>query len=160
MVRVADPTQAAASASKSEARRAAVDALRGLLGYNIRRAQVAVFRDFQQSVGEGQIRPVSFSVLMLADAQPGIAQVDLARPLALDKASTVAVIDRLERAGLIERRESADDRRRRGLFLTPAGQQRLRELKPEVEQHEARMRSRLTPDEASQLLRLLQRLYE
>ena len=134
--------------------------LQDLLGYNLRRAQVALSRDFQRSVGEGKIRPVIFSIRALAEATPGVAQVDLARLLGLDKASVVALIDRLEAAGLIERRRSTLDRRRQGLFLTAAGADLLQGLKHEVAQHERRFRERFSAAEAAQLIALLQRLYD
>lgn len=134
--------------------------LKALLGYNVRRAQVSLSRDFQRSVGQGKIRPVLFSILVLAETQPGIAQVDLARQLALDKASVVALIDRLEAAGQVERRRSTQDRRRQGLFVTAQGLQRLATLKEEVLRHERRFAERYTPLELAVLVELLQRLYE
>ncbi|MEO7773528.1 MAG: MarR family transcriptional regulator, partial [Steroidobacteraceae bacterium] len=84
--------------------------LPGLLGYNIRRAQIALGRDFHRNVSKGEVRPGLFSVLVLASGNPGVAQIQLARQLAIDKASVVALIDRLERAGLIARRRSTVDR--------------------------------------------------
>lgn len=134
--------------------------LQSLLGYNVRRAHVAIARDFQRNVGDGGIRPVVFSILVLAEAQPGIAQVELAATLALDKASVVALIDRLEDAGLVERRRSMQDRRRQGLFLTPRGMLRLQTLKDEVIRHERRFIDRYTAAELAQLAALLQRLHE
>jgi len=134
--------------------------LQSLLGYNVRRAQVTLARDFQQHVGQGKIRPVVFCILVLAEAQPGIAQVELARKLALDKASVVALIDRLEGAGLVERRRSTLDRRRQGLFVTPQGLLRLQTLKDEVSRHERQFLERYSPVEIALLVSLLQRIYE
>ena len=134
--------------------------LQSLLGFNLRRAQVVLARDFQKQVGQGKVRPVVFCILVLAEAQPGIAQVDLTRQLALDKASVVALIDRIEGAGLVERRRSTLDRRRQGLFLTPLGLQRLKSLKDEVARHERRFLERYSPEELAILIGLLRRLYE
>jgi MarR family transcriptional regulator, organic hydroperoxide resistance regulator len=138
----------------------ALPMLQTLLGYNVRRAHVAMARDFQRHVGQGKIRPVIFSILLLAEAQPGIAQVDLAHKLSLDKASVVALIDRLEGSGLVERRRSTQDRRRQGLFLTPQGLLRLQTLKEEVARHERRFIERYTPVELALLISLLQRIHE
>ena len=41
------------------------------------------------------MRPGLFSLLLLVGANPGIAQIDLANQLSVDKASIVALIDRL-----------------------------------------------------------------
>ncbi len=164
---MAGPARRAAGAGSRKAGKQAAGAaasgvgpLQGFLGYNVRRAQLAVSRDFQRSVAQGKIRPVVFSILVLAEAHPGIAQVDLARQLALDKASVVALIDRLEAGGLVERRRSTQDRRRQGLFLTEAGQSRLQGLKEEVARHERRFVERYSPAELALLVELLQRLYE
>jgi MarR family transcriptional regulator, organic hydroperoxide resistance regulator len=134
--------------------------LQALLGFNVRRAQVVLSRDFQQHVGQGRVRPVVFCILVLAEAQPGIAQVDLTHRLALDKASVVALIDRIEGAGLVERRRSTLDRRRQGLFLTPLGSQRLKSLKEEVARHERGFLERYSAEELAMLIGLLRRLYE
>ncbi len=134
--------------------------LQSLLGYNVRRAHVSMARDFQRHVGQGKVRPVVFSILLLAEAQPGIAQVELAHKLALDKASLVALIDRIEGSGLVERRRSTQDRRRQGLFLTPQGILRLQALKDEVGRHERRFMERFTPVELALLVSLLQRLHD
>jgi DNA-binding MarR family transcriptional regulator len=134
--------------------------LQSLVGYNLRRAHVTIARDFQRHVGQGKVRTVIFSILVLAESDPGIAQVDLARQLALDKASVVALIDRLETADLVERRRSVQDRRRQGLFLTPVGSTRLQVLKDEVLRHERRFAERYTAAELAQLVGLLQRIYE
>jgi len=134
--------------------------LQSLLGFNVRRAQVVLSRDFQKQVGQGKVRPVVFCILVLAEAQPGIAQVDLTRKLALDKASVVALVDRIEGAGLVERRRSTLDRRRQGLFLTPLGLQRLKSLKDDVARHERHFQERYSAEEFAMLLGLLRRLYE
>jgi len=54
-------------------------ALPGLLGYRLRLAQQAVFRDFAASVGE--ISPGRLGILLLVEANPGVTQSRLARAL-------------------------------------------------------------------------------
>jgi DNA-binding MarR family transcriptional regulator len=96
----------------------------------------------------------------LAEANPGIAQFELARQLAIDKASVVALIDKLERARLITRRRSTVDRRRHGLFVSPYGTRQLKLLMRDIARHEQRFRDRLTAPELQQLIKLLKRLYD
>lgn len=132
-----------------------------LLGYNLRRAQVALWRDFLRTVDAGSgIRPAVFSLLLLVARNPGAAQIQLARALAIDKASIVAVIRRLERARLIERRRSEVDRRRQGLFLTPLGAKKVATMRARMRRHERRFLKRMTGSEAKLLIGLLRRLYE
>ena len=77
----------------------------------------------------------------------------------MDKASIVALLDRLERAGLIERRRSTRDRRRQGIFLTEAGSGELEALMAQVRQLERHMASRFNKAELDQFLGYLQRMY-
>src|SRR5271154_1630035 len=103
-----------------------------LLGYNLRRANQASWRTYVSFIGENNIRPGLFSLLCLVRANPGIAQIELGTHLGVDKASIVALLDRLERAGLIERRRCTRDRRRQGIFLTDAGSAELDSLLSKV----------------------------
>ena len=52
-------------------------ALSGLLGYRLRLAQQAVFRDFAASVAE--LSPGRAGMLLLVEANPGVTQGRLAR---------------------------------------------------------------------------------
>jgi DNA-binding MarR family transcriptional regulator len=130
-----------------------------LLGYNLRRAHQASWRTYVSFIGEGKIRPGLFSLLILTRSNPGIAQIELGTHLGVDKASIVALLDRLERAGLIERRRSTRDRRRQGIFLTEAGSGELEALMLQVRQLERHMASRFNKTELDQFLGFLQRMY-
>src|SRR5579863_10772021 len=99
-----------------------------LLGYNLRRAHQLSWRTYVSFIGENKIRPGLFSLLILTRSNPGIAQIELGTHLGVDKASIVALLDRLERAGLIERRRCIRDRRRQGITLTDAGATELEAL--------------------------------
>jgi DNA-binding MarR family transcriptional regulator len=135
-----------------------LDNLPELLGYNLRRAQIEMWRDFSQNVGDGLVRPGLYSLILLVGANPGIAQIELANYLGVDKASIVALIDRVEDAGWVIRKRSAEDRRRHGIFLTPAGIKKLAQLKREVSAHDKKFTDRFTPAEYQQLLEFLQRI--
>jgi MarR family transcriptional regulator for hemolysin len=50
---------------------------------------------------------------------PGLSQAQLAEDLDLEPIAVGRVLDRLERAGFVERRADPDDRRRWNLFPTP-----------------------------------------
>ena len=137
-----------------------LDCLPTLLGFNIRRAQIALWRDFNRNVAEGYVRPGVFSALLLARANPGIAQIEIANQLGIDKASVVALVDRMEDAGWVTRRRSTDDRRRQGIFLTPAGTRTCRALKKEMIDHERKFVSRYTAQERRTPIALLRRLHD
>jgi DNA-binding MarR family transcriptional regulator len=137
-----------------------LDCLPSLLGFNIRRAQIALWRDFNRNVAEGDVRPGVFSALLLAHANPGIAQIEIGNQLGIDKASVVTLVDRMEDAGWVVRKRSAEDRRRQGIFLTPAGVKTCRALRKEMIDHERKFVSRYTDQELRTLIALLRRLHD
>lgn len=136
-----------------------LDILPELLGYNVRRAQIALWRDFLHTVAEGEIRPGMFSAIVLVKANPGISQIELAKELGIDKATMVGLTDRLEDAGWIVRKRSREDRRRHGLTVTAEGQKVYRQLKREMVEHERKFVERFSASERKQLIALLQRLH-
>jgi len=127
-------------------------ALPGLLGYRLRLAQQAVFRDFAASV-QG-LSPGRVGLLILIDANPGITQSRLAEAVARDRSTMVGLIDLLERRSLVERRRG-DDRRTNGLWLTRSGRRLLARALRRIAAHERRIASRLSAAERRRLLRLL-----
>jgi len=129
--------------------------LSGLLGYRLRLAQQAVFRDFATSVGE--VSPGRVGLLLLIEANPGVTQSRLARAVHLDRSTMVGVIDMLEERGLLERRRG-EDRRTNGLWLTRSGRTLMTRLKRRIELHERRIAMRLTSTERTQLIALLEKL--
>jgi DNA-binding MarR family transcriptional regulator len=131
--------------------------LPGLLGYRLRLAQQAVFRDFAASVGE--VSPGRVGILFLVEANPGVTQSRLARAVHLDRSTMVGVIHTLEGRGLVERRRG-EDRRTNGLWLTRAGRALVERLKRRIELHERRVAARLTRAERAQLIVLLEKLQD
>jgi DNA-binding MarR family transcriptional regulator len=136
-----------------------VGCLPRFLGYNLRRAHQCVWRKYVAVIGENNIRPGLFSALVLVGSNPGIAQIELGRHLGVDKASMVALLDRLEKAGLLDRQRSTRDRRRQGIFLTVEGVSALQSLIAQVRNLERQMASRFTRAELELFLAFLQRLY-
>ena len=112
--------------------------LLGLLGYQLRISQIAVFRDFVHSMRQFDVTPGLFGVLVIIEANAGIQQSALAKAIQLDRSTVVSVIDNLERRKLVERRPVPEDRRRNALTLTPAGLALLKKLKRFVAGHERR----------------------
>lgn len=130
-----------------------------LLGFNLRRAHQCAWRQYVAVIGDKDIRPGLFSLLVLVGANPGIAQIELGTHLGIDKASIVALLDRLEKAGLLERLRSTRDRRRQGIFLTTGGTEALESLRASVLSLERRMASRFSRPEFDLLLSFLRRLH-
>ena len=135
-----------------------LDLLPGLIGYQLRLAQLAVFEDFAADLKDFDVTPGRFGVLVLISANPGMTQSLLASATQLDRSTMVAVIDQLEARGLVERRASPTDRRSNALVLTEDGEKLLKQLKRRIKQHEARIAAAMTPTETATLVELLTRI--
>ena len=129
--------------------------LPGLLGYRLRLAQQAVFRDFARAIPEAS--PGRAGVLFLIEANPGVTQSRLAQAVGLDRSTMVGVLHTLEQRQLVERRRG-EDRRTNGLWLTRGGRALATSLKQRIRVHERRVATRLTAAERTQLLALLEKL--
>lgn len=130
-----------------------------LAGYQLRMAQIAIFRDFADSIGDLDVTPGLFGVLVIIDANPGLKQSELARAAHLDRSTVVSIIDNLERRGLVERRPAQNDRRSNALFLTGPGTTLLKTLKQRVAEHEKRLVKHLSDDEHAGLLAVLKKIF-
>lgn len=135
-----------------------VGLLPNLLGYNVRRAHMALWRDFNRTVGTAEIRPGIFSLMLLVDENPGVAQIELAMQLAIDKATIVGLIRQLLRQGWIERRKSGSDRRRNDIFLTSLGRHELSTLRRDMLEHESKFLNLFTRQELAQFFDYLRRV--
>lgn len=133
--------------------------LPGLAGYQLRLAQIAIFRDFAESLGEFDVTPGLFGILVIIEANSGLKQTELARAAHLDRSTVVSVIDNLERRGLVERRPAENDRRSNSLVLTADGTALLKKLKRRVQEHEKRLVEHLSEDERTTLVSLLQKIF-
>ena len=130
-----------------------------LVGFQLRMAQIAMFRDFANGLSEFDITPGLFGVLVVIEANPDLKQSDLARAVRLDRSTVVTIVDNLERRQLVVRRASATDRRSNALQLTADGQKLLRTLKRRVAEHEKRLVAGLTPEERTTLVTLLAKVF-
>lgn len=129
--------------------------LSGLLGYRLRVAQQAVFRDFARSIPEAS--PGRVGILLLIDANPGVTQSRLAQAVGIDRSTMVGVLHALQAKELIERRRG-EDRRTNGLWLTRPGRSVVASLKQRIRVHERRVASRLSAADRDHLLALLEKL--
>jgi DNA-binding MarR family transcriptional regulator len=151
---------AAATAKDARAPGADVGPLGGMVGYVMRRAQLAVFDDVIANFAELDLRPAQFSVLVLLGHAPGLKQSDVAAALGIQRANFVVLFDGLERRGLARRSAAPNDRRSYALYLTDEGERVLARANELEAAHEVRLDAKLGPGGRQQLLELLGRLVE
>jgi DNA-binding MarR family transcriptional regulator len=138
------------------------DVLDELLGYSLRRAQVAMFVAFHEATREmgrsPQITPPRFTALVIIGANPGISQTVLGKVLGIARSGAMLVTDWFEARGLVERRHLPEDGRAWGLHLTRKGEQLVERMKRKVLELDFRKTRSLAKDERRELLRLLEKL--
>jgi DNA-binding MarR family transcriptional regulator len=87
------------------------------------------------------------TLLWLIKSNPGLSLRELAAEERISAPALSGFVDRLERAGLIERVRDADDRRRVGLTLTAAGARLLKRVRARRTTWLAERLRDLEPDE-------------
>jgi MarR family transcriptional regulator, lower aerobic nicotinate degradation pathway regulator len=113
-----------------------------------------------EALAEAGFRKHHFTVLVALDEQGSTSQAALGRRLWIDRSDLHAVLNDLERDGLVARVRDEDDRRRNLVGLTPAGAVALKRLNAQVEKAQAILLEPLPADERRELRRLLSRLVE
>ncbi|WP_165223631.1 MarR family winged helix-turn-helix transcriptional regulator [Affinirhizobium pseudoryzae] len=134
--------------------------LTGLVGYHLRMAHLALYRDFAANMTEFDLTQKQLAALELIATNPGASQVDIANALSMDRATMMGMVKRLMARGFIERRSSAVDRRRHEMRLSTSGQEVLGRVHGIIDRHEKDFCSVLSEDERRDLIRMLRRLYE
>jgi MarR family transcriptional regulator, lower aerobic nicotinate degradation pathway regulator len=134
--------------------------LQRLPSWLLNQAALHATRIVGEAFAKAGVRRYHYSVLV-ALAQDGPAsQADLGRRLWIDRSDMVAVLNDLERDGLVARVRDEHDRRRNLVELTPAGKRALDRLDRQVEEAQAALLAPLSASERQQLLGLLARLVE
>jgi len=134
--------------------------LETLIGYNARRAALAVIDVFLERMAPYQLRPVDFSVLSLVAHNPGITSRQLCATLGVLPPNLVGMVNALEKRELLVRRPHPRDGRAMGLHLTPGGQKLMRDAEKTAAALEAEVGARLSAAELQTLLRLLKKVYQ
>ena len=134
------------------------DVLDDLLGYSLRRAQVAMFLSFHEATRGQQITPPRFTALVIIGANPGLSQSTLGSVLGIARSGAMALADWMVERGLVERRRRPNDGRAWGLHLTAVGERLVQRMRRRVVEQDRRRTAILTPRERGELLRLLAKL--
>jgi DNA-binding MarR family transcriptional regulator len=134
--------------------------IRDILGFHIRLAYGTVYRHFMETFAHLDLTQKQTSVLWLVDDHPDISQTDLAQLLRMDRATTMAIINRLEARKFLARGQSLADKRKQTLNLLPEGKKMLAVAKEAIREHEAWLKSRFTDKEIEKLIEMLARIHE
>jgi DNA-binding MarR family transcriptional regulator len=134
--------------------------IKNILGFHIRLAYGTVYRHFMESFAHLDLTQKQVSVLWLIDDHPDIAQSGLAERLRMDRATTMAIVNRLQGRGYVVRGQSDKDKRKQTLNLTSVGHAALATAKTAIREHEGWLKSRFTVPEVEKLIEMLSRIHE
>lgn len=134
--------------------------LESLLGYNARRAALAVIEVFLQRMVVFELRPVDFSVLSLIAHNPGITSRQLCTTLGVLPPNLVGIINTMERREIVTRRPHPHDGRAVGLHLTAMGHKLVSDAERTAAGLEAEVATSLSAAETKTLISLLKKVYQ
>ncbi|MBM0260904.1 MarR family winged helix-turn-helix transcriptional regulator [Micromonospora sp. 4G55] len=128
----------------------------GLAGDAVRRIMhiASAIRHYQDvEIGGLGLTPAAARALDELDPDRPLPARDLAEQLRCDRSNVTALVDKLEQAGLVERRVDPADRRQKTLVVTDAGR-RMRERVHRV-MSDSRLLAGLSTDELATLRELV-----
>lgn len=113
------------------------------------------FRILQEELEKQDIHPGQPPMLILIQKSEGINQNEIARKLSVRAATVAIMLRRMEKAGLIQRRQDEKDKRIQHVFLTEKGRKICELLKEQAERIEKMATEGLSENEKEELARLL-----
>ena len=132
--------------------------LRQLVSFQIRLAQLAVSRVFNNYMQETGLSHVQYSTLRIIAANDGITQKELAGASGTPQTVMVGILTRLEKMNLIERRRSEEDRRHYDIYLGGPGKRLLRKYRNTSSQAHQALVDGLSPSEIKTLMKALRHI--
>lgn len=125
-----------------------------LLAKCLQRAH-AVSRPVLEPLGITPQQMVLMLALLEAD---GLAQAEIAERLGVDRTTTMQMIDRLERNGIVARRRDPQDRRVQRVYLTERALEHTAAIAPRLSALRQQFLEPLDVSEREELVRLLRKL--
>ena len=144
------------SADDRPAEAAPLPALADRLGYLLKHAQLRLAELGQAALAPFGISGRELAVLVAIDDRAPASQQEVARRMAVDRTTMVALIDDLEGKGLVQRQQDPDDRRKNVVVLTDTGRTTLSQATAATREAERRLLVSLSDDESAMLKKALQ----
>lgn len=144
-----DPAKTAGPAAQSPALK---------LWVVLARAHAAVEARLQLSVAEHDLTITEFGILEVLLHKGPLLLGEVQRRILVSSGGVTYLVDRLERKGLVERRECPSDRRARFAALTPEGERVIRGIFPGHAALIEELMGELSEEEQLEAIQLLRRL--
>lgn len=125
------------------------------LGYLLKHAQLRLAQLTASALAPFGISGRECGVLTAIDEYAPLSQQEVAHRMEVDRTTMVALIDDLERKGLVLRRQDSLDRRKNVVALTDVGRRTLRQATKAAEAAEEAFLGPLSDDESASLKEIL-----
>src|SRR6185369_11328982 len=125
------------------------------IGFLLAKAYQRAWAVMREEIEPYDLTPPQFALLAFLWQQDGLTQVELSEKGQIDRSTIGGLIDRLERNGLLERRQHPQDRRAYRIYLTEQGKTMEDTLSACAERSLQRITAGLCETEVVELRRLL-----
>ncbi|HEY3309774.1 MAG TPA: MarR family transcriptional regulator [Desulfuromonadaceae bacterium] len=123
--------------------------------YKVSQRISAIFKEEFREYGITQGQFILLATLWKAD---GLSQVDLSKKTKIDRTTTGGIIDRLEKAELLKRTRTPEDRRAHLIYLTDKGSSLQQDLCRAAYRVRNRVVEQILPGDYIQLKQLINKL--
>jgi DNA-binding MarR family transcriptional regulator len=130
------------------------------LGYLVRKTSHAIVARLEERLASHGISSSTWLFLRRLWDEDGMTQRELADALSLTPPTAVSAIDSLESQGLVERRLSGTDRRKRHIYLTDKARHLVETLRPHATAVNDVALANLTAAESHQLMQYLRKVLD
>lgn len=127
--------------------------------FAVSKASQRIFAVFREEFQEYGLTPPQYIVLAILWKSDDVSQIELAKRSRVDRTTLSGIIDRMEKAGLVEREPSLEDPRANRVRLSEKGRAHFeQEFSRAAFRVRRRIAERLVPGEYRQLKQLLNKL--
>lgn len=107
---------------------------------------------FASEMGETDLTPRQFAVLLSVSLNEGLSQTDLVEQTGVDRSTLADIVRRMLKKGLLQRRRTKEDARAYAVKLTEEGWRVLKAAEPVVRRVDERILGALSGKQRDQLL--------
>ena len=125
------------------------------IGFLLSKGYQRAWAILREEIEQYDLTPPQFALLAFLWQQDGLTQVELSEKGQVDRSTVGGLIDRLERNGLLERRQHPQDRRAYLIYLTEHGKAMESTLSACAERSLQRFTADLSEAEIKELRRIL-----
>jgi len=126
------------------------------LGFLLSKAYQRAWAIMRDQLEPHELTPPQFGLLAFLWRQDGLTQAELSEQAQIDRTTIGGLVDRLEKAGLVERRQHPQDRRAYKIHLTERGKEMESPLSGCAARALETLTAGLLPAEVAELIRMLE----